>query len=95
MKNLQEALVGVHLLLWIVTYPVDKVIRSLNNWGQALNVVQCFTFLIVSHGLGSLDLSHSEAHSILVVMITFSIVFVWAYSFDLYYVALLTLASNT
>ena len=22
------------MLRWIVTYPVDKVIRSLNNWGQ-------------------------------------------------------------
>ena len=35
-KNLQKALVGVHLLRWIVTYPVDKVIHSLNNWGQAM-----------------------------------------------------------
>ena len=26
-----KALVGVHLLRWIATYPVDKVIRSLNN----------------------------------------------------------------
>ena len=34
MENLPEALVGVHLLRWIVTYPVDKVIHSLNNWGQ-------------------------------------------------------------
>ena len=25
-------LAGVHLLHWIVTYPVDKVICSLNNW---------------------------------------------------------------
>ena len=33
MLNLPEALVGVHLLRWIVAYPVDKVIRSLNNWG--------------------------------------------------------------
>ena len=34
MENLPKALVGVHLLRWIATYPVDKVIRSLNNWGQ-------------------------------------------------------------
>ena len=33
-KTCQKVLVGVHLLRWIVTYPVDKVIRSLNNWGQ-------------------------------------------------------------
>ena len=30
-ENLPKALVGVDLLRWIVTYPVDKVIRSLNN----------------------------------------------------------------
>ena len=35
METLPEALVGVHLLRWIATYPADKVIRSLNNWGQA------------------------------------------------------------
>ena len=29
--NLAKALVEVHLLRWIATYPVDKVIRSLNN----------------------------------------------------------------
>ena len=33
-ENLSKALFGVDLLRWIVTYPVDKVIRSLNNWGQ-------------------------------------------------------------
>ena len=35
-KTCQKALpvVGVHLLRWIATYPVDKVIHSLNNWGQ-------------------------------------------------------------
>ena len=33
--KLAKALVGVHLLHWIATYPVDKVIRSLNNSGQA------------------------------------------------------------
>ena len=38
MENFAKALVGVHLLRWIATYPVDKVIRSLNNWG--LNI--CF-----------------------------------------------------
>ena len=32
MENLPKALVEVHLLRWIVTYPVDKVIHSLNNW---------------------------------------------------------------
>ena len=31
--KLAKALVGVHLLLWMATYPLDKVIRSLNNWG--------------------------------------------------------------
>ena len=34
MENLPKGLVGVHLLRWLVTYPVDKVIHSLNNWGQ-------------------------------------------------------------
>ena len=33
-ENLPKALVGVHLLRWIATYPLDKVIRSLSNWGQ-------------------------------------------------------------
>ena len=35
-ENLPKALVGVslHLLRWIVIYPADKVIHSLNNWGQ-------------------------------------------------------------
>ena len=34
-KTCQKVLpvVGVHLLRWIATYPVDKVIHSLNNWG--------------------------------------------------------------
>ena len=30
-ENLPKALVGVHSLSW--TYPMDKVIRSFNNWG--------------------------------------------------------------
>ena len=29
-----KALVGVHFIRWIATYPLDKVIRSLNNWGH-------------------------------------------------------------
>ena len=33
-ENLTKALVGVHLLRRIAAYPVDKIIRSLNNWGQ-------------------------------------------------------------
>ena len=33
MENLAKVLGGVYLLCWIVTYPVDKVICSLNNWG--------------------------------------------------------------
>ena len=37
MENLPKALVGVHLLRWIVTYPEDKVIHSLNNWAQVNN----------------------------------------------------------
>ena len=31
MENLPKALIGVDLLRWIATYPVDKVICSLNN----------------------------------------------------------------
>ena len=38
MENLPKALSGVYLLRWIVTYPVDKVIRSLNSWGQVTNL---------------------------------------------------------
>ena len=34
MKNLPKAFVGVHFIRWIATYPLDKVIRSLNNWDQ-------------------------------------------------------------
>ena len=45
-ENLPKALVEVHLLRWIVTYPVDKVIHSLNNWRQdgridGITEVQC------------------------------------------------------
>ena len=36
-ENLPEALFGVHLHRWIVTYPLDKVIRPLNNWGLESN----------------------------------------------------------
>ena len=36
MKNLSKVWVGVDLLRWIVTYPLDKVIRSFNNWGLDL-----------------------------------------------------------
>ena len=37
MKNLPKAFAGVHFIRWIATYPVDKVIRSLNNWGLVTN----------------------------------------------------------
>ena len=37
MVNLTKALIGVHLLRWIATHPVDKVIRSLNNWRLTIN----------------------------------------------------------
>ena len=40
-ENLPEALVGAHLLRWIATYPVDKVIHSLNNRGQT--PISCWT----------------------------------------------------
>ena len=36
-KNLPNALFRVHLLRWIATYPLDKVIRSLNNRGLVAN----------------------------------------------------------
>ena len=36
MKNLPKALDVVHLLRWIASYPVDKVIRSLNYWGKVI-----------------------------------------------------------
>ena len=36
MDNLPKALAEVHLLRWIATYPLDKVICSLNNWGQLM-----------------------------------------------------------
>ena len=39
--KLAKALVGVHLICWIATYPVDKVVHSLNNWGLIYNVVYC------------------------------------------------------
>ena len=32
-KLAKGVIVGVYLLRWIVTYPVGKVIHSLNNWG--------------------------------------------------------------
>ena len=33
-ENLSKALFGVHLHRWIATYPMDKVIHSLNNWAR-------------------------------------------------------------
>ena len=45
-ENLPKALVGVHLLRWIATYPVDKVIRSLNNWGQVLSFKKVFFWVV-------------------------------------------------
>ena len=33
-ENFPETFSGVHLHRWIVTYPADKFIRPLNNWGQ-------------------------------------------------------------
>ena len=33
MENVPKVLFGVHLPLWIVTYPLDNVIHYLNNWG--------------------------------------------------------------
>ena len=38
MENLPKVLGGVYSLHWIVTYPVDKVIRSSNNWGQNFTI---------------------------------------------------------
>ena len=32
--NMTKVLFGVHLHRWIVTYPLDKVLCPLNNWGQ-------------------------------------------------------------
>ena len=57
MENLAKALVGVNLLRWIVTYPVDKVIRSLNTWGQIVKGMGS------NHvGNSDLSLSHIYAH---------------------------------
>ena len=36
MENLPEVSFGTHFQRWIVTYPLDKVIRPLNNWGQVV-----------------------------------------------------------
>ena len=33
-ENLPEVFFGVHLHSAIVTYPLDKVMRPLNNWGK-------------------------------------------------------------
>ena len=46
-ESFPETFSGAHLHRWIVTYPVDKVIRALNNWGQyflmsgKINLVRC------------------------------------------------------
>ena len=32
-EKLAKALGGVYFIRWIAIYPLDKVIRSLNNWG--------------------------------------------------------------
>ena len=37
----------IHFIRWIATCPLDKVIRSLNNWGQSLKV---FRTHMVTHG---------------------------------------------
>ena len=49
MENLPKALCGVYLLYWIVTYSVDKVIRSLNNWGQVYLAFNIFGLFCLSH----------------------------------------------
>ena len=46
-ENLAKALVGVHLLRWIATYPVDKVIRSSNNWGLMYSGKMFHTVLLL------------------------------------------------
>jgi len=34
LSSAENVLFGVHFIRWIAIYPVDKIIRSLNNWGQ-------------------------------------------------------------
>ena len=62
-ENLPKALVGAHLLLWIVTYPVDKVICSLNNWG----LVILYLFLLVLVGT---IFSHIKTSDLVVIIFT-------------------------
>ena len=49
MESLPKVLVGVHLHRCIVTYPVDKVIRSLNNWGLRLAFGHCLKASFSKH----------------------------------------------
>ena len=44
MENLPIALDVVHLFRWIATYPVDKVIRFLNNWGKVIFAIELAYF---------------------------------------------------
>ena len=50
MENLPEVLSGVHLRCWIV-YPLDKVIRPLNNWGLVCTTVVDMSLSVSSSAL--------------------------------------------
>ena len=71
------------MLRWIVTYPVDKVIRSLNNWGQVYErtwlglLLFCLFFFfgfsplfVVSVGL-KLDMSSASSRCRILVLPSF------------------------
>ena len=36
LSSVKNILQPMHFICWIATYPLDKVICSLNNWGQVL-----------------------------------------------------------
>ena len=58
MENLPKAFLGGHLLRWITTYPLDKVIRSLNNWG--LNGAFMFVLMLLRSFLDVVSSEYSE-----------------------------------
>ena len=49
----QNVLQPIHFICWITTYPIDKVVRSLNNWGLLVACVM-FKFVYCSHKMGYL-----------------------------------------
>ena len=54
MENFLEVSFGVHLHHWIVTYPLDKVTYSLNDWGRGWKLCRPIREAETNHPVGAL-----------------------------------------